>query len=100
MQEGRPDGAAVDAQGYYWIAHVNGWRVARYSPDGKIDRTIGLPVQRPTMCAFGGDNLDVLYVTSATYPLSETALAKQPLAGSLFSIEVGVRGQPEPFFAG
>ena len=100
MTEGRPDGAAVDADGYYWIAHVNGWRVARYSPDGKIDRTIGLPVQRPTMCAFGGDNLDVLYVTSATYPLSETALAKQPLAGSLFSIDVGVRGQAEPFFAG
>ncbi|HWI38192.1 MAG TPA: SMP-30/gluconolactonase/LRE family protein, partial [Burkholderiales bacterium] len=88
MTEGRPDGAAVDAEGYYWIAHVNGWRVARYSADGKIDRTIGLPVQRPTMCAFGGDNLDVLYVTSATYPLSETALAKQPLAGSLFSIDV------------
>lgn len=100
MTEGRPDGAAVDAEGYYWIAHVNGWRVARYSADGKIDRTIGLPVQRPTMCAFGGDNLDVLYVTSATYPLSETALAKQPLAGSLFSIDVGVRGQAEPFFAG
>ena len=61
---------------------------------------IGLPVQRPTMCAFGGKNLDVLYVTSATYPLPEKALAKQPLAGSLFAIDVGVRGLPEPFFAG
>lgn len=100
MTEGRPDGAAVDEKGYYWIAHVNGWRVARYSPEGKIDRVIGLPVQRPTMCAFGGKNLDTLYVTTATSPLSETALAKQPLAGSLFAIDVGVRGQPEPFFAG
>jgi sugar lactone lactonase YvrE len=100
MTEGRPDGAAVDEQGYYWICHVNGWRVARYSPEGRIDRVIGLPVQRPTMCAFGGPNLDTLYITSAMYPLTETALAKQPLAGSLFAIDVGVRGQAEPFFAG
>jgi sugar lactone lactonase YvrE len=100
MTEGRPDGAAVDAEGCYWICHVGGWRVARYTPDGKIDRVIGLPVQRPTMCAFGGDNLDVLYVTSATYPLSEAMRAKQPLAGSLFAIRAGVKGQSEPFFAG
>lgn len=100
LTEGRPDGAAVDTEGYYWVCHVNGWRVARYSPEGKIDRVIGLPVQRPTMCAFGGSGLDTLYVTTATYPLSETALAKQPLAGSLFAIDVGVRGQAEPFFAG
>jgi sugar lactone lactonase YvrE len=52
------------------------------------------------MCGFGGKNLDTLYVTTATYPLTETALAKQPLAGSLFAIDVGVCGQPEPFFAG
>jgi len=99
-REGRPDGAAVDAQGYYWICQVGAWHIARYAPDGTIDRVIGVPVQRPTMCAFGGKNLDVLYVTSATYPLSEAALAKQPLAGSLFAINVGVRGVPEPFFAG
>lgn len=99
-KEGRPDGAAVDAEGYYWICHVGAWHVARYAPDGKIDRVLGLPVQRPTMCAFGGKDLDVLYVTSATYPLSVTALVKQPLAGSLFAIDVGVRGLPEPFFAG
>lgn len=99
-REGRPDGAAIDSEGYYWICHVGAWHVARYAPSGQIDRVIGLPVQRPTMCAFGGKNLDVLYVTSATYPLSETALAKQPLAGSLFAIDVGVRGVPEPFFGG
>ncbi len=100
MTEGRPDGAAVDADGYYWICHVGAWRVARYAPDGTVDRVIGVPVQRPTMCAFGGAALDTLYVTSARFPLSEAALAKQPLAGSLFAIDVGVRGQPEPFFAG
>jgi L-arabinonolactonase len=100
IQEGRADGAATDTAGGYWICHVGAWRVARYHPDGKIDRVIGLPVQRPTACTFGGENLDVLYVTSATYPLAQTMLAKQPLAGSLFAIHgLGVRGIPEPLFA-
>ncbi len=98
IQEGRPDGAAVDSQGYYWICHVGGWHIARYSPDGKIDRVIGLPAQRPTMCAFGGADLKTLYVTTARNPLSATALAKQPLAGSLFAMRVEVAGLPEPFF--
>jgi sugar lactone lactonase YvrE len=98
-QEGRPDGAAVDCEGYYWICHVGGWHIARYSPDGNIDCVIGVPVQRPTMCAFGGENLDVLFITTARYPLSETILRKQPLAGNLFSIDIGIRGLPEPFFA-
>ncbi|MFG1396278.1 SMP-30/gluconolactonase/LRE family protein [Roseixanthobacter pseudopolyaromaticivorans] len=98
IQEGRPDGAAVDAHGYYWICHVGGWHLARYSPDGIIDRVIGLPAQRPTMCAFGGPDLKTLYVTTATYPLAASDLRKQPLAGSLFAIDVDVPGIPEPFF--
>jgi sugar lactone lactonase YvrE len=100
IQEGRPDGAACDAEGGYWICHVGAWRVARYTPDGKIDRVIGLPVQRPTACCFGGPDLATLYVTSATYPLAEAMLRKQPLAGSLFAIDdLGVSGLPEPVFA-
>lgn len=100
IQEGRPDGAAVDRDGGYWICHVGAWRVARYHPDGTIDRVIGLPVQRPTACGFGGPDLDTLYVTSATHPLPQTMLRKQPLAGSLFAIRgLGVRGLPEPLFA-
>ncbi|MDO9215889.1 MAG: SMP-30/gluconolactonase/LRE family protein [Lacisediminimonas sp.] len=98
IQEGRPDGAAVDSEGYYWICHVGGWHIARYTPEGKIDRVIGLPAQRPTMCAFGGDDLKTLYVTTARNPLSATTLAKQPLAGSLFAMRVDVPGLPEPFF--
>jgi sugar lactone lactonase YvrE len=87
-------------RGGYWICHVGGWHLARYTPDGKIDRVIGLPVQRPTSCTFGGPNLETLYVTSSSRSLSETALAKQPLAGSLFAIEdVGVKGISEPVFA-
>ena len=98
--EGRPDGAAVDAEGHYWIANVQGWRVTRYTPEGKVDRVIGLPVQRPTMCAFGGPDLDTLYVTTASYPIEQRFLAKQPLAGALFAIDVGVKGQIEHRFAG
>jgi sugar lactone lactonase YvrE len=98
IQEGRPDGAAVDSEGYYWLCHVGGWHLARYSPDGQIDRVIGLPVQRPTMCAFGGPDLKTLFITTATFPLSATTLRKQPLAGSIFAIDVGIAGIPEPFF--
>jgi L-arabinonolactonase len=98
IQEGRPDGAAVDTDGGYWIAHVGGWHVARYTKDGVIDQVIGVPVQRPTMCAFGGDDLSTLYVTSARYPLSTAMLDKQPLAGSLFAIRTGYTGLAEPYF--
>jgi L-arabinonolactonase len=97
---GRPDGAAVDREGYLWSANFDGWRITRYAPDGRVDRVITLPVQRPTSCAFGGPGLDVLYVTSATYRLSEAERARQPRAGGLFALDVGVRGLPEPRFAG
>jgi sugar lactone lactonase YvrE len=98
IQEGRPDGAAVDAEGYYWICHVGGWHVARYAPDGSIDRVIGVKAQRPTMCAFGGANLKTLYITTARFPLSDQALRKQPLAGSILALDVDTAGLPEPFF--
>ena len=65
-----------------------------------MDRVVELPVQRPTSCAFGGDGLDTLYVTSASIRLSEADRAKGPLAGGLFAVRVGVRGLPEPRFAG
>ena len=93
---GYPDGATVDAEGFLWSAHWDGWRVTRYAPDGRVDRVIGLPVQRPTCCAFGGDALDVLYVTSAAAGLGSAERARGPLAGGLFAVEVGVRGLPEP----
>ena len=96
--EGRPDGAAVDAEGYYWICCVGAWRVARYAPDGRIDRVVGVPVQRPTACTFGGPDLGTLYITTATFPLSDEALWKQPLAGAVFALDAGVRGLPEPRF--
>ena len=98
MTEGRPDGAAVDSEGYYWIACVGAWRIARFAPDGHIDRVVGVPVQRPTAVTFGGPDLRTLYVTTATFPLAEDALWKQPWAGSILAFDAGVTGLPEPRF--
>lgn len=97
----RVDGATVDGNGNYWCAHIADWHVACYSQEGKLLRRIKLPVEFPTMCSFGGPNFDVLYVTSSSQNLSTKQRREQPHAGGLFAIEgLGVRGLPEPFFAG
>jgi L-arabinonolactonase len=95
---GRPDGAAVDADGCYWSAATDGWELVRFTPAGKLDRRIALPVAKPSMLAFGGDRLDTIYVTSIRPANAD--LSNQPLAGSLFTVEAGVPGLPEPLFAG
>jgi L-arabinonolactonase len=93
------DGGTFDAEGYYWCALIFGGAVGRFDPTGRMDRMVRLPVSAPTMCNFGGDDLDTLYVTSASLPLSEEARAREPEAGSLFAIRnLGVRGNPEPWF--
>jgi sugar lactone lactonase YvrE len=83
-----------------WSAHWDGWKVTRYDPTGKVEREVGLPVQKVTSCAFGGENLDDLYITTAWENLSEEEREKQPLAGDLFCINVQVQGMAEPSFAG
>ena len=69
-------------------------------PPGRVERVLRLPVQRPTCPAFGGPELDVLYVTSATIGLSADALAAQPWAGAILALDPGVRGVPEARFRG
>jgi sugar lactone lactonase YvrE len=98
--EGNPDGATVDAEGFVWLAHWDGWQVSRHDPTGRTERVIRLPVQKPTCPAFGGRDLDVLYVTSATIGLSPAALAAQPCAGGILAIDPGVRGIAEVRFPG
>lgn len=95
-----PDGGAVDAEGYLWNAQWDGNRLVRYAPDGAIDRIVPMPVEQPTSCAFGGDDLATLFVTSAWDGLSETQRRAQPLAGGLFAFDPGVPGQPLPLFEG
>ena len=97
---GRPDGACVDEDGCYWVACVHGGALARFSPTGALDRLIEVPTTRPTMPAFGNANLDVMYVTTIGAGGSHEADPGDPHAGGLFAIEVGVRGLPEPVFAG
>ena len=98
--DGYPDGMTVDADGCLWIAFWDGWCVRRFTPEGKLLATIEMPVQRPTSCAFGGAGLDTLFITSASRDLEGTELARQPLAGGLFAVDVGVHGIAELPFAG
>lgn len=98
--EGKPDGLTVDAEGFVWCAHWDGWCVTRYDPAGKVERVINLPVPRPTSCVFGGDDMQTLFVTSARIRLSAAQLADAPLSGSVFAVETGIRGLPDPAFAG
>lgn len=93
------DGATFDAEGYYWCALIYDWSLGRFDPTGRLDRIVRLPTCAPTMCNFGGDDLDILYVTSGSVLLNEEERARDPQAGSLFAIRnLGVRGIPEPRF--
>lgn len=96
---GRPDGACVDAEDGYWIACVGGGCVARLTTSGALDRVIELPIDHPTMPAFGNPDLDVLYVTSLGGPGSPPTDAT-PGPGAVFALDVGVTGIKEPRFAG
>ena len=97
---GTPDGAIVDAEGGLWTAEFRGSRITRFNPDGTEDRMIALPASRPTCPMFGGPDLRTLYVTSAKIMLSPEDLAREPLAGALFALDVGVAGLPEAPFSG
>jgi sugar lactone lactonase YvrE len=96
-QLGLPDGAAIDTEGGYWCALHGSGRLRRYTAAGVMDRDILLPVTQPTMCAFGGEALDVLYVTSATDQLSPDQRRREPLAGAVLRLRPGETGIPRPY---
>ena len=98
--EGYPDGMTVDAEGCLWIAFWDGWCVRRLSPAGERLATLRLPVQKPTSCAFGGEALDRLYVTSASIGIPVSERDAQPCAGGVFVLETGASGLAELPFAG
>ena len=94
---GRPDGAAVDVDGGYWVAMFEGARLLRFKPDGSLCREIALPVACPTMPCFGGADLKTLYVTTAREGRPAAELVEQPYAGCVLAVEVEVAGLPANF---
>jgi sugar lactone lactonase YvrE len=92
---GRPDGAAVDADGCYWICGNDAGCILRFTPDGRLDRKIGLPMAKPSMCSFGGPDLATLVVTSigAGQPVDDS------WAGATVALRPGVAGIAETPFA-
>jgi sugar lactone lactonase YvrE len=92
---GRPDGAAVDADGCYWICANDAGLLLRFTPQGKLDRQVAVPAAKPSMCAFGGRDLDTLFVTSI-----RPSVGANEHDGHLFALRPGVSGLPEPEYAG
>ncbi|SAK47606.1 gluconolactonase [Caballeronia temeraria] len=92
---GRPDGAAVDADGCYWTCANDAGRLLRFTPKGELDREIALPASKPSMCAFGGSDLKTLYVTTIRPATNAT-----DDDGHVFALNPGVQGLPEPDYAG
>jgi sugar lactone lactonase YvrE len=98
---GKPDGATVDADGCYWLAGVAGWQLYRFTSEGKLDRTIDVPVEKPTCPMFGGKDLDDIYLTSIREGVLPEILEQSPQSGGLFVIKgAGFKGLPEPRFKG
>jgi sugar lactone lactonase YvrE len=97
---GRPDGAAVDVEGAYWVAMFEGARIVRLSPAGDVLREVALPVRCPTMPCFGGPDLRTLYVTTASANRPPQELAHTPLAGRVLRLRVDVPGLPVNFALG
>lgn len=98
--DGIPDGSCIDAEGCLWNAVWEGYRVDRWSPDGRLIGSVALPVAKPTCCVFGGDDLSTLYVTTSRLGESAERLRREPLAGALFAVRPGVAGLPGVPFAG
>jgi len=99
LPPGVPDGSCIDAEGHVWNAVWEGSRVERWSPDGNISALVNVPVKKPTCTAFGGPDLDILFITSSRLGESPEALATQPLAGHLFAVKPGVKGFADADFA-
>jgi L-arabinonolactonase len=99
-EPGLADGSIVDAEGCLWNAQWQGSKLVRYRPDGTVEREVALPVSNPTCMAFGGPDLDILFVTTAWFTLTPEQRAAEPLAGNLFAFRPGVRGRKEARYAG
>ncbi|MCC6288166.1 MAG: SMP-30/gluconolactonase/LRE family protein [Chitinophagaceae bacterium] len=98
---GFPDGMTIDNEGYLWIAIWGGSCVGKFDPStGKMTHKINIAAPHVTSCAFGGENLDVLYITTARENLSDNELKKYPLSGSVFAVKLNSKGIPANYFKG
>ena len=96
LHAGRPDGAATDVDGCYWTCANDAGQLHRFTPEGKLDRSVRLPFAKPSMCSFGGDDMTTLLVTS----ISAGAPDGDRLAGTVVLLDAGVAGMPETRFGG
>lgn len=99
-EPGLPDGSCVDSEGGVWNAEWEGRRVVRVSPDGHIDQIVEVPVWKPTCCAFGGPDMDTLYITTSRLMSDDSVLAKEPSSGGLFAVKTGFIGVKDTCFLG
>ncbi|RUR74436.1 SMP-30/gluconolactonase/LRE family protein [Chlorogloeopsis fritschii PCC 9212] len=95
-----PDGLTVDSEGHIWVAMWDGWCVIRFNPQGEEIGRIPLPVQRPSCCTFGGEDLQTLYITTASVGLSEKEIEKSFYSGDLFALPTEITGLPTYDFLG
>jgi sugar lactone lactonase YvrE len=93
VEDGIPDGLAIDVDDGIWVALWGGGRLHRYTRDGLLDRVVRLPVTYPTRCAFGGPGLDELFVTSARMAMTPAERAAEPHAGGIYRLRPGIRGR-------
>lgn len=98
--QGKPDGMCVDSEGRLLVCLWDGARIEIYTPDGKLNGKIDLPVPRVTCCTFGGHDFKTLYITTASTGLDADALKKSPHAGKMFATHTSVPGLPEARFKG
>jgi len=95
---GRPDGAAMDEEGCYWSALFDGFRIARFSPQGELLEEHRLPVRCPTMICFGGPEMKTLFITTTRENMSAEEIYERPLSGAIFTLETPVTGITKPKF--
>lgn len=94
-EKGGPDGMSIDSEGMLWIGHWGGWQIGRFNPHtGEKLATVKLPVNNVTSCAFGGEHLDELYITTTIAGNDGNDMNDQPLAGGLFRVKLDVKGLP------
>ncbi len=99
-RQGRPDGAATDVEGFYWSAGISAGVLNRWSPDGRLVRSIPLPCSNPTAPCFGGPDMRTIFVTSLRHDLPRRVLDEKPLSGGIFAVRVDVPGVPISRFRG